>query len=240
MNRVRDLIRKKNEGIPLDKVEEKKKKKKFAKKYKDENLDKLLKEMQESGKITADEGAHIAKLLGIARAEHKLEAQYRGIIKEWATGYNRKVYEWLDSIRGIDAVLGGGLLATFDIRKAKHVSSFWKYAGLHVVDGHAPRRTKGEKLGYSTQARTLCWKVADSFIKQRTHIYRDIYDSTKAEETIKLKNSGDKDWKGRANNRAKRKVAKEFLKDFFLAWRKIEGLSYDPPYSARFHPEGSE
>jgi len=234
MNRVRDLVRKKNEGIPLDKVEEKKDRKKFDKKYKDENLDKLLKEMQESGKITADEGAHIAKLLGIAKAEHKLEAQYKEIIESWASGY--KVYEWLDSIRGIGSVLGGGLLATFDVRKTKHISSFWAYAGLGVVDGHAPKRTRGEKLNYSTQARTLCWKVADSFIKQRTHIYRDIYDITKAEETAKLKDSGEKGWKQHADLRARRKMVKAFLADFWVAWRKSEGLPVDPPYSARFHP----
>jgi hypothetical protein len=234
MNRVRDLIRKKNEGIPLDKVEEKKERKKFDKKYKDENLDKLLREMQESGKITADESAHITKLLGIAKAEHKLEAQYKEIIESWASGY--KVYEWLDSIRGIGSVLGGGLLATFDVRKTKHISSFWAYAGLGVVDGHAPKRTRGEKLNYSTQARTLCWKVADSFIKQRTHIYRDIYDITKAEETAKLKDSGEKGWKQHADLRARRKMVKAFLADFWVAWRKSDGLPVDPPYSARFHP----
>jgi hypothetical protein len=234
MNRVRDLIRKVNENIPLDKVEEKKEVKKFDKKYKDENLHNILRGLRESGKISQEEVNHIIQLLAISDEEHELEARYKKIIQEWASGY--KVYEWLDSIRGIGSVLGGGLLATFDVRKTKHISSFWAYAGLGVVDGHAPKRTRGEKLNYSTQARTLCWKVADSFIKQRTHIYRDIYDITKAEETAKLKDSGEKGWKQHADLRARRKMVKAFLADFWVAWRKSEGLPVDPPYSARFHP----
>ncbi len=235
MNRVRDLVRKKNEGIPLDQVEEKKRLVKFDKKYKDETLSGLLKLMKDEGRVSTQEVDHIAKLLGIANAERVLEGQYKSIIEDWAGNY--EVYHgFLRKTRGIGPILGGGLLAVFDVRKTKHISSFWAYAGLHVVDGKAPRRVKGEKLGYSTQARTLCWKVSDSFIKQRTPPYRGIYDRIKTEEVARLKDTAEKGWKLHADLRARRRMVKQFLADFWIAWRKSEGLPIDSPYSARFHP----
>lgn len=234
MNRIRDLIRKENEGIPLDKVEDKKAVKKFDKKYRDEGLPGLLSQMEAEKRISVSEVSHITKLLGIAKTEHALESEYKEIIESWA-GDSPVYTGFLKKTKGIGPVLGGGLLAVFDVSKAKHISSFWAYAGLHVIEGKAPRRKKGEKLNYSTQARTLCWKVSDSFIKQRTTPYREIYDRVKAEETAKLKDSG-KGWKLHADLRARRRMVKQFLADFWVYWRKAEGLPVSPPYSARFHP----
>lgn len=52
--------------------------------------------------------------------------------------------DWIAEQRGIGLPGFARLLGvTGDISRFPTVSKFWKYLGLHVVDGHAPRREKG-------------------------------------------------------------------------------------------------
>jgi len=188
----------------------------------------------------------------------ELEKQIRDYIA--AQIKNEPVYKvFLKNIKGIGPILAGGLLSWFDVTKAKHASSFWKYAGLHVEDGQAIRRTKGKKLGFNIRVRTFCWKIGDSFLKQRTPFYRDIYDEAKPKEAEKLghpeldpKNcpcyveclerqkkkatrlkqaSKPLPCKKHIDYRARRKMIKRFLLDFWLVWRKLEGLPTSEPYA---------
>lgn len=246
MNRIRDLLRKKNEGLPFHKTEDKKKeeeqeqeeKKKFDKKYKDENLDELLAKMIEEKKIDEDEAEHVRMLREIAKKAYSIETDYKKVIQPWVS--QQPVYlNFLKDIKGIGPVLSGGLLAMFDPRKAKHISSFWKYAGLAVdEDGKAPKLHKGQKPSFNPAARVLIYKVADSFIKHRTPHYRKIYDDEK--EIQKKKHGTGEDHNCKAPKmhivlRARRKMTKQFLADFWLAWRRSLNLPVDEPYSARFH-----
>jgi len=266
MNRVRDLIRKKNEGLPFDKTEKKKETKKFDKKYRDENLSALLDDMTKRGLLTGDEIGNIQKLLRIAKAEKSLEEQYKPIVKWWVEKHPAYI-NFLSNIKGLHGpILSGGLLALFDIRKADHPSSFWKYAGLAPVEGRGVRKVHGQKFDFNPQARTLCWKIEDSFIKQRTPKYSETYYRVKPKEmnkhcwmrgcTVTGKDNKGKDiidhkcecWQwskekknwvyekcksptAHVDNRAKRIMIKEFLQDFWLAWRKLEGLPISEPYA---------
>lgn len=157
---------------------------------------------------------------------------------------------WLVNIKGIGAILAGGIVAYFDVAKTKHISSMWKYAGLSVENGKAIRRKRGKKLEYSPRVKVLMWKVADSFIKQRTPFYRDIYDNAKESENLKLGNPIENPkncphyaecmkrlkkakipaCKMHIHLRAIRKMIKYFLGDYWLFARKIEGLSVTEPY----------
>ncbi|MEE9173899.1 MAG: hypothetical protein V3U30_02860 [Thermoplasmata archaeon] len=128
---------------------------------------------------------------------------------------------WLLEIRGIGGVLASGLLSTFEPEKAPHASSYWAFAGL--VPGM--KLEKGTVAPYSRGAKTLAWKVADSFMKQRTPIYRPLYDEAKKEYLAR-------EWtKGHAHYAALRKVAKEFLRRFWLVSREASGLPTDEPYA---------
>jgi hypothetical protein len=40
---------------------------------------------------------------------------------------------WLEKQRGVGPAMAGALISTLDPHKARHVSSFWKYAGMDVV-----------------------------------------------------------------------------------------------------------
>ncbi|MCJ7424964.1 hypothetical protein MUP01_11970 [Candidatus Bathyarchaeota archaeon] len=194
----------------------------------------------------------------------QLEKQIRDHIKDEVEPL-AIVRDYLRNVKGIGPILAGGLVSFFDPYKAPHPSSFWKYAGLHVVEGEAPKRVKGAKLGFNPRARVLCWKIADSFIKQRTPLYRPYYDVVKVEEAAKFGVLDPdesvhpercpkylqclKRMQGRAQRtntkakacpclkhidyRARRKMVKLFIADFWAVWRKMEGLPPSEPYSVR-------
>ena len=160
------------------------------------------------------------------------------------------IYSWLKNIRGISHLLSSQLIAYIDIKKFNQVSSLWHYCGMHVNNGIAPKRMKGSKIDWNPQMRMICYKISDSFIKQRTPKYRDIYDKEKEKQIKLLEDQGNVEThnpivskrnkeettipmksilvlsppksKGHADMRARRKAVKEFLKDFYLEWKKSE------------------
>jgi len=247
MSAARNLIRKRIENLPL-RVPENKKENKDASinRYIDQHLDELLEEVKE--KLTDTEKIYVTSFIETGKLLKREENKTKKLIEQYLK--SEPMWEWLKNIRGISAILAINLLKYFDIRKAKHPSSFWKYAGLHVENGVAPKRVKKKKLDFNLKARALMWKIADSFIKQRTPKYREMYDRVKkkyleqeypkgylaskyphySKDDTKLKPK-------HAEMRARRYIAKQFLLDFWLEWRKREGLPITPPYSAKFHPE---
>jgi len=190
----------------------------------------------------------------------KLEKEIRETIKKEIQDIPI-VKNYLRNIKGIGAILAGALISFLDVRKAEHASSFWKYMGLHVKDGKAVKREKGKKLDFNAKLRTFYWKIGKSFIKAKTPFYIDIYYKAKEQENKKLNNplKNPKNCpfynecieklKLKANRtgkepknppcklhidlRAMRKMVKRFLADFWVEWRKYEGLPISPPYAHR-------
>lgn len=157
------------------------------------------------------------------------------------------VWEWLTSIKGLGA--GGDaakLLAQIDdIGRFDTVSKLWRFAGLAVMEGKAEKNQKGEKAHFNNKLKAVCYVIADQFIKQQTPGYVDIYYSEKARQRElhpeKIE-TGRKTQNGKAlyqysdahiHNRAWRKMIKEFLRDLWLHWRRLEGLPVSKPYAAR-------
>lgn len=62
------------------------------------------------------------------------EAQLKKMLQLYAE--SKPVGRWLMDIMGIGPVIAAGLLAYFDIDKAKHANQFWSYAGLN--DNNTP------------------------------------------------------------------------------------------------------
>jgi hypothetical protein len=115
---------------------------------------------------------------------------------------------------------------TLEIERFPTVSSLWKYAGFHVVDGKAPRMRKGEKVTWNPKLRALCWNIAASFVKQRNSPYRKWYDEFKKQEIEKYPELA----KFIIELRARRKVAKLFLAHVFQKWYELKGLKAPEPY----------
>lgn len=105
---------------------------------------------------------------------------------------------FLYPIKGIGPLISGGLISRLDPHKAPHASSFWKFMGLHVENEQAVRMEEGKKLGFNPRLRTLSWKIVDSFVKQKTPEYIEIYIDAKPKENEKLGCPVEYDEKGKA------------------------------------------
>ena len=244
-NSARNLVRRKIEDLPLRVPEDKREDKAYLKRYVDSNLEALLEEIAGQD-LDEVEKKYLDGFIDSGKALKEQEKKVQALMEDFLTGFPE--WKWLQDIRGISRVLAVNLIRYFDINRAKHVSSFWKVAGLHVVDGVSPRRRRGEKLDYNPAARTLMWKVADSFIKQRTEPYRGVYDVEKERQLGRVypvgelagrfngyKKDDTKLLRGHAHNRALRYMEKLFLRDYYLKLCEIYGREVDEPYSARFH-----
>ena len=150
--------------------------------------------------------------------------------------------DYLKGVKGIGPVIASGLINLIDFKKARHVSSLWKYAGRDVVDGEARSRKKkhlvpktyknkqGKKIktqgiSFNPLLKTLTWKAGVSFLKSGSP-YRKIYDERKKYERRKHPELT----RGHIHNRAMTYMIKRFLLHLWIEGRKIEGLPVSEPY----------
>lgn len=81
------------------------------------------------------------------------------------------VWAFAESVRGLGAPMLGKLVAEAPGWETRGFLDFagpmklWKWFGLHVVDGAAPRRTVGQVLGYSPYRRSVAWQMGDSLLR---------------------------------------------------------------------------
>lgn len=169
------------------------------------------------------------------------------------------VWQWLKTVKGIGPAMAGGLVAWIDdISRSPHVSSLWKYAGLHVVDGAAPGRKRGEKAPWNWRLKTHTWKCVKQLLMAQSPktgggFYDTWYRKYKSDEVEKCERAGmkivpsaglpTKNKKkyepegtisiGHVDNRAKRKVAKLFLAHVWHVWRAMDGLPTESPYAEK-------
>lgn len=181
-----------------------------------------------------------------------MEEKYKKWVEEQVI-YEPIWTEWLSKVKGIGKLLAANLLYYYGYcEEFDTVSKLWAYSGWQVVDGHAPKRKHGEQMNWNIKAKTLGFKIGDSFIKQRS-IYRKIYDEAKTEYmkredlreeskctkcagTGKTKGEDCKNCKGRGftimhmHRMAMRKMIKIFLEHYWVTARKLKGLPISDPY----------
>jgi len=250
-NRIRQVIFRRLEGIELTQKQDKKEE---EEKYKEKYTDaKLLKYIQENKvKLDKEDQEYVEKLVELLEEARTKENKFKKLMQSYIE--QEPIYDkWLKNIKGISTLNTANLLQYFGYcEKAKHCSSLWKYAGLHVVNGKAPKLSmygKGKEvetgLDYNPKLRMLMYRVGDSFVKQRTPKYRDIYDREKAkqwklgdydEKKNVMRNKdveGSPQSKGHADNRARRKMVKRFLADYYEQCLLIRGIEPDKVYAHR-------
>lgn len=230
-SRVRDIVRKKIEGIPLDQPEEKKEVKKYDKKFKDENILKFLDELISEGKITDEEKQYIWKLLDIAKETSKTEKKYKDLMGQ-SLKKEEIWYGWLEKVKGISSILGSTLVKNFGYCETyPHISSLWRHCGQDPEG--AKGRQKGKKIFYDPKLKPFIWKIGDSFIKQRTQPYRGIYDREKARQLSLMENKAELAPKSllHADRRARRKMVKTFLQHYWKIGRQFKKLPISKPYA---------
>jgi hypothetical protein len=232
LNRIRDIVRRKVEKIPMEKPEKKKEKEErtYVKKYTDKQLMESLKKLIADKKLTLNERNYLEKLLSLGKETKQIEQRYKTLMNDYLL-VEPLWYMWLGKIRGISSILGSNLMKNFGYCETyEYVSSLWRHCGLDP-DG-AKGRKKGEKIHYNPKLKTLAWKISDSFIKQRTPVYRDIYDSEKARQLSLKEHEAENAPKSllHADLRARRKMVKIFLQHYWLVGRHIKKLPLSKPY----------
>lgn len=160
------------------------------------------------------------------------------------------VAPWFLRIKGIGLENIAKVIGFLDIYKAPHRSSFWKFAGLHVVDGKSPKPQKGEKLPYNKTLRATCWRLGDSLRRARGSYYEKYLERKKYEKakvrkdgikivpSSRLPKKNGKKYEpkgiislGHIDSRAMRWMIKLFLAHLWEVWREAEGLPTEEPYS---------
>lgn len=156
-------------------------------------------------------------------------------------------------VKGCGPLMSAVCLSYFDVFKARHVSSFWKYAGLdtvdvetedgkHVREGRSRKHTEMQnytaKDGSTQQKKGLTYNpvlktklvgvLGSSFLKKPGCKYEQIY----RDYRNRLDNRVDSDELSilRKHRMANRYMIKQFIRDMWVAWRQVEGLDITEPY----------
>lgn len=179
--------------------------------------------------------------------EYDTEQMYQKAISDIVNCF--PIYtQFLKSVKGCGPLMSAAIIASFDIHSARHVSSFWKYAGLDVVNGEA-RSKKADHLvdvEYTDKNGEVKTKKSITFnpfiktkllgvlsgclIKCGNKEYRAIYDNYKA-RILERYTLNDVDiTPAHLNNMAKRYMIKMFVKDLWNTWRKLEGYPEEPDW----------
>ncbi|SRR6266700_1104612 len=106
-----------------------------------------------------------------------------------------------------------------DVSRFPQVASLWHYAGEHVVDGQAPKRAKGASIDWNPKLRTAMWNLSVSIIRNRSNRWRAEYENFLQAETAvhAQKHPNCPSPQGHCGARARRRIRKEILKEFWLA-----------------------
>lgn len=169
-------------------------------------------------------------------------------------------YNWFSQVKGIGRENIGKVVGAVRVKQvldgdhylpyADTISALWKFAGMSVEDGKAPKREKGQKLHYNSQLRSMCWRLGSSLLRAKGKFY-DYYLRTKDTYVQRYQNQG---WQivpatalpvkegkrsetegiiseGHIHNMAMRKMIKLFLACLWLTWREAEGLPVTKPYA---------
>lgn len=113
------------------------------------------------------------------------------------------------------------------------VASVWHYYGMHVVDGKAPKKKAGTPMDWSPNGRKALYMLGDVIIKategseqrpREANPWRAVFDQFREQEHAAHEaKCGCKFPDGHSTSRARRKVVKEIMKQFFLA---VKGETY--------------
>jgi len=172
---------------------------------------------------------------------------------------NYPIYnEFLKGVKGCGTLMSGVIISEFDIYSARHCSSFWKYAGLDVVvsedeDGNIvgegrSRKAKhlvdveyADKNGEIKTKKSITYNaflkskligvLGGCLIKSQGYYYTDVYLGYK--NRISLDPARAEYSKDRLNKMAIRYMIKMFLRDLWMEWRALEGLSVTEPWEVK-------
>ncbi len=127
----------------------------------------------------AEDGEPVLLLLWVSEQMRVFENQIKAALDKYSAAH--PVGQWARSVVGVGPVIGAGLLAHIDIRKAPTAGHIFSFAGLNPM----VEWKKGEKRPWNADLKVLCWKLGESFIKVQGNdndVYGHLYVQRKAED----------------------------------------------------------
>jgi hypothetical protein len=232
MNRIRNIIFRKATGLDLRETQNKKKKteeeKKYLKEFSDRELEKKLLKLVSEKKLLKEDVNYINKMFSLLNDIVEKEKQYHKLVEEFVV--KQPIYiEFSQYTKGLGVLSTAMLLYYFGYcEKAKYPSSLWKFSGLYP----GAKLVKGESGEFNFKCRMFMWRIGDSFIKQRNSRYRPIYDSEKKRQLLLLENKDEHapSSLGHADARARRKMIKHFLADYYRICKTLTKQEQSKPY----------
>ena len=146
--------------------------------------------------------------------------------------------EWISQINGMSHRSFGEVLflikAPFFIMHGPHALNKW--FGLHVVNGQAPRKTKGQRTGFNPRCKGWVYNTGVNIVRSAGSSYRFFYDRSKAMYNARAATGPSEckfgqhhtNKKGETikctglhvENAARRYATKKLLRDLWLAYHK--------------------
>ena len=166
-------------------------------------------------------------------------ARYDTVAKLWrVAGFGIYPY-WVDEDGKVMAPRDGWHWRT--VKGQKEKEKVWKETKPKdgwMLKSVADRNMEGWHSPFNRKLKGVCWNIQDSFIKQQTPHYVDIYYAQKEYQRVQhpepVSMNGKKMYSdGHIHNRAWRKMIKRFLRDMWLHWRELEGLPVTEPFEER-------
>lgn len=260
-------MKKRKQKCIKNRENKKKEEKTFDKKYTDTNLEPIMDQLRLEDKITEKDyqyfhgcqelltGPEIAKMFECKHCSkrNKHTINVGGVIDLEKESFKviREIVKiepiwkvFLSEVKGIGEIITGTLIKELGYcDRFDTVSQLWAFTGNHVIDGIAPKRKRGEKLGFNLELKTFTWKISDNLMKANKGYYRHLYDTEKEKQLNRLYESGflAKTYngyeytdshlsKGHAHSRALRKVRKHFLAHYWECSRELIGLPTEKTY----------
>jgi hypothetical protein len=139
--------------------------------------------------------------------------------------------QYLQHVKGVGAAMAAYLIAVLNPARFETVSKLWKYCGLHVINGRAPRRVPGQRTDWNPVARTMMWRLGESF-RRVGGFYKMMYYRFLDESLRKHP-----DWtKAHHIAHARRVTVKLFLAHWHTVGRVLQGLPVRKPYICEKQP----
>jgi hypothetical protein len=195
----------------------------------------------------------VENYLDILRQEESAFQRLAKALKTFAF-YN----EFLTHVRGIGPAMAGVIISEFDPYRGKYPSSFWKYAGLDVVEvkdketgvikyegrsrreAHLVQVNYTDKNGSPATRRGISYNpwlkskllavLGPSFLRAGNERYTKVYADYKARMLQRPDLQDNVAIKAISHKRALRYMVKMFIIDLHMAWRAHEGLPVSVPY----------
>jgi len=212
-------------------------------------IEKLRIALQTRNTHLRKQGRRDATTIGLEERLRELESYLDSVIAEKLETH--PAYDWFSKVKGVGSENISKVIGLINIEKAPHISSLWKFAGMSVENGKAPRPQKGKKLSYNKTLRTMVWRLGTSLLRAKGKFYQ-YYLKEKEKYYTRFRNANykivpaselPKDEKGRRyepegviseghlDNMARRKMMKLFLASLWLVWRQGAGLPITKPYA---------